>query len=268
MNLIVAADKNWGIGKDGTMPWHISADLKYFKEKTVGKRVVMGRKTLLSFPKQKPLPNRENIVISTNPSYVVEGAEVVNSIDELSRYDMGDDTFVIGGGSIYKALLPYCRYAYVTKIEKEFECDTYFPNLDELENWKMVDIGELLNENGIDFRFTVYENSNVEPFLANDDNAEADMSDYNENMPSLDEIDFNKFELLCTVDDDFDADVKISLLRSCSVMAIKRYSGYGAVAKIYCGNSNLGVMIYVEKDKLDEAREILEAPFDESELGE
>ncbi|MBE7026531.1 MAG: dihydrofolate reductase [Ruminococcaceae bacterium] len=262
MNLIVATDKNWGIGKDGTMPWHISADLKYFKEKTVGKRVIMGRKTLLSFPKQKPLPNRENVVISTNPSYVVEGAQVVNSTYELSRYDMGNDTFIIGGGSIYKALLPYCKYAYITKIEDEFECDTYFPNLDELENWKMIDEGELLNENGIDFRFTVYENSDVAAFAAED------ADDYNDNMPPIDEIDFNEFELLCTVDDEFDADVKISLLRSCSIMAIKRYSSYSAVAKIYCGNSNLGVMIYVQKDKLDEAREILNAPFDESELGE
>ncbi len=158
MNLIVAVEKNWGIGLGGTMPWHISADLRYFKENTLGKTVIMGRKTLLSFPNQKPLPKRENIILSTNEGYDVEGAKVINSLDKISEYQNSDDTFIIGGGSIYKALLPYCKYAYVTKIDKEFECDTYFENLDMLDNWKMINPGEKLNENGIDFCFTVYEN--------------------------------------------------------------------------------------------------------------
>ncbi len=269
MNLIVATDKNWGIGKDGTMPWHISADLKYFKEKTLGKRVVMGRKTLLSFPKQKPLVNRENVVISKNESFFAEGAEVIHSLGELCKYDDTDDTFIIGGGSIYSALLPYCKYAYVTKIDAMFECDTYFENLDMLDNWKMVECGEEICENDISFRFTVYENLNPLPLCAGDFEEEEKVSDhidYNVNKPSLDEIDFSAYEKLCEVENDFDADVKVSLLRSCSIMAIKRYSGHGAVAKIYCGNSNLGVLIYVPKDKIEEAREILEAPFDAEEL--
>ncbi len=92
------------------------------------------------------------------------------------------------------------------------------------------------------------------------------MTDYNKNTPSPEEVDFDSLELLCEVSDDFDADVKISLLRSCSILAYKRYSQYSAVAKIYCGNSNLGVMIYVPKDKLNEAREILDAPFDTDEM--
>lgn len=158
MNLIVAVEKNWGIGLGGTMPWHISADLKYFKENTLGKTVIMGRKTLLSFPGQKPLPKRENIILSTNEGYEVEGAKVIHSIEEIAKYQQSDDTFIIGGGSIYKSLLPYCKFAYVTKIDKEFECDTYFENLDSLDNWKMIKSGEKLSENGIDFTFTVYEN--------------------------------------------------------------------------------------------------------------
>lgn len=162
MNLIVAVEKGWGIGLGGTMPWHISADLKYFKENTLGKTVIMGRKTLLSFPNQKPLPKRENIVLSTNSDYTVEGATVIHSLEEIKKYQDSDDTFIIGGGSIYKALLPYCKYAYITKIDKQFECDTYFENLDMLDNWKMIKEGETLNENGIDFSFTVYENISPE----------------------------------------------------------------------------------------------------------
>ncbi len=265
MNLIVAVDKGWGIGKDGTMPWHISADLKYFKEKTLEKRVIMGRKTLLSFPNQKPLPKRENIIISTNASYKVDGAIVINSIEEAIKC-ADDDTFIIGGGSIYKALLPYCKYAYITKICEHFECDTHFENLDENENWKMIDEGEPLCENGLEFRFTVYENLDVKTICDKACQEENVMIDYNENKPLIDEVDFTNYEFLCEVNDDFDADVKVSLLRSCSIMAYKRYTNFSAVAKVYCGNSNLGVMIYVPKDKLDEAREILEAPFDESEL--
>lgn len=270
MNLIVAVDNNWGIGKDGTMPWHISADLKYFKEKTLGGRVIMGRKTLLSFPNQKPLPSRENIVISSNKDYVVDGAKVINSLSAVSEF-ADEKTFVIGGGSVYASLLPYCKYAYVTKIDGSFDCDTYFPNLDDMENWKMVDEGEELLENGIAFRFTVYENDSPLSFEEDGQKASGEMIehiDYNENKPSMDEVDFNELEFLCEVDNDFDADVKVSLLRSCSILAFKRYAKYSAVAKIYCGSSNLGVMIYVPKDKLCEAREILESGFDENELYE
>ena len=158
MNLIVAVEKNWGIGLDGTMPWHISADLKYFKENTLSKTVIMGRKTLLSFPNQKPLPKRENIVLSANKDYKPEGVTVINSIEEVKAYQDSDDTFIIGGGSIYKALLPYCKFAFVTKIDKKFVCDTYFENLDTSDNWKLIKKGEALIENGIEFSFTVYEN--------------------------------------------------------------------------------------------------------------
>ena len=129
MNLIVAVDHNWGIGKNGTMPWHIRADMRYFKEKTLGTTVLMGRKTLLSFPGAKPLPNRENVVLSSRADFAPEGVTVVNSLQELLEYKTRDDVFVIGGGSVYKALLPYCKYAYVTKIDAAYDCDTYFPKM-------------------------------------------------------------------------------------------------------------------------------------------
>lgn len=165
MNLIVAVEKNWGIGKNGTMPWHISADLKYFKEKTLDKTVIMGRKTLLSFPNKKPLPKRDNIILSSNCEYTVDGANVINSISGIAPMQDSDNTFIIGGGSIYRALLPFCRYAYVTKINADFECDTFFENLDKLDNWKMVNSTDMQTENGIDFCFTVYENSAPQKLL-------------------------------------------------------------------------------------------------------
>lgn len=158
MNLIVAVDQNWGIGKDGTMPWHIRTDLKYFKEKTLHKTVLMGRKTLLSFPGGRPLPERENIVLSRDTSYRVPGAAVVHDLQTLLQYRDRSDVFVIGGGSLYAALLPYCEYAYVTKIGTAFDCDTFFPNLDEMEGWEQIDPGEIQEENCLPFRFTVYQN--------------------------------------------------------------------------------------------------------------
>lgn len=165
MNLIVAVEKSWGIGKGGTMPWHISADLKYFKEKTLGKTVIMGRKTLLSFPNKKPLPKRDNVILSSNCEYTVDCASVINSISDIAPKQDSDDTFIIGGGSIYRELLPFCRYAYVTKIDAAFECDTYFENLDKLDNWKMVSSTDMQTENGVNFCFTVYENLTPQKLL-------------------------------------------------------------------------------------------------------
>ena len=267
MNLIVAVDQNWGIGKDGTMPWHISADMKYFREKTQGKTVLMGRKTLQSFPGGRPLPNRNNIVLSRDKTYLVEGAFVVNSLNKLIEYKNFDDVFVIGGGTLYEALLPYCRYAYVTKIGAAFDCDTHFPDLYAMDTWELIDAGEPLVENGIPFSFTVYENHLIKTQIPiNAEAKEETMKDYNEELPPIETVDFNDLVLLEEVDNDFEADVKLSLLRSCSIRAYKRYSQFAAVAKIYCGSSNMGVMIYVPKADAEEAKKILAAPFDSSEL--
>ena len=159
MRLIVAVDENWGIGYKGTLLAHLPGDLKYFKEKTTGKVVIMGQNTLISFPKSKPLPNRTNIVLSNDPSFVVEGAIMARSLDEVrelvKKYNT-DDVFVIGGASVYRQLLDDCDTAYITKVHKKFEADVFFPNLDEKENWTLSNVGESGEDNEITYTFTTY----------------------------------------------------------------------------------------------------------------
>lgn len=146
MNIIVAADKNWAIGKNNKLLVSIPADMKMFRQTTTGKVVVMGRKTLESFPGGMPLKNRINIVLTKNMDYQVKGAVIVHSLEELleelKQYD-AEEIFVIGGESIYRMLLPYCDVAHVTKIDHAYEADTYFPNLDETGEWEITqDSGE------------------------------------------------------------------------------------------------------------------------------
>ncbi|MDO4395946.1 MAG: dihydrofolate reductase [Clostridia bacterium] len=159
MKLILAADKNWAIGNKGRLLCHLPGDLKFFKEKTTGKTVVMGRGTLESLPGKKPLPKRENIVISSNPDYVVEGATVVHSHEELFEYLKGkesDEVMVMGGGRVYKDLLPYCDTCYITKIYESFDADTWFVNLDEMPEFEVAWESDLQEENGIEYRFFEY----------------------------------------------------------------------------------------------------------------
>ena len=159
MKLILAADKNWAIGNKGGLLCHLPGDLKFFKEKTTGKTVVMGRGTLESLPGKKPLPKRENIVMSSNPDYVVEGATVVHSHEELFEYLKGkdsDEVMVMGGGRVYKDLLPYCDTCYITKIYESFDADTWFVNLDEMPEFEVAWESDLQEENGIEYRFFEY----------------------------------------------------------------------------------------------------------------
>ena len=141
MNLIAAVDQNWAIGNKNQLLVKIPADQKFFRETTTGKVVVMGRKTLESFPNGLPLKNRTNIVLTRDKSYQVKDAIVVHSIDELleelKKYDT-NDVYIIGGDSIYKQMLPYCDTAHVTKIDRAYEADTYFPNLDEMDEWEIT----------------------------------------------------------------------------------------------------------------------------------
>lgn len=159
MDLIVAVDANWGIGKDGDLLHPISADLKYFRRKTTGNVLVMGRKTLESFPNKKPLPNRVNIVLTNNKNYEAEGIVLCHGIDELPEvlkaYE-DKQIFIAGGGTIYEQLLPLCETAYVTKIYETYEADTVFPNLDENPAWELAEKGELQEENGVQFSFDIY----------------------------------------------------------------------------------------------------------------
>ena len=159
MNLIVAVDKNWAIGKDNKLLVSIPDDMKFFRETTTGKVVVMGRKTLESFPGGKPLKNRVNIVLTRDSNYQVKDAVVVHSKDELDKElkkYTPDDIFVIGGESIYKMLLDECSRAFVTYVDYSYDADTYFPNLDEKPEWKLAQESEEQTYYDIEFYFRTY----------------------------------------------------------------------------------------------------------------
>ena len=141
MNLIAAVDENWAIGKNNQLLVSIPADMKFFRTTTTGKVVVMGRKTLESFPNGLPLKNRTNIVLTHDKSYKVKDAVIVYSMDELweelKKYD-SDDIYVIGGESIYRQLVDACDVAHITKIDFAYDADAYFPNLDEKTDWELT----------------------------------------------------------------------------------------------------------------------------------
>lgn len=158
MKAIVAVDKSWGIGKDGKLLVHLPKDLLYFKEKTLGKIVVMGRETFESLPGKKPLPNRINIVLSRNPEFKAD-CTICNSMGalfkELEGYNM-DEVFIIGGEKVYKEFLPYCNSYFVTKIDASFEADKHFENLDLRNDLVLFSESEIQMENGIEYKFTEY----------------------------------------------------------------------------------------------------------------
>lgn len=161
MNCIVAVDKNWGIGKDNKLLVSIPADMKFFREKTQeGGIIILGRKTLETFPGGQPLKNRINIVITRNKDYNVKGATVVHSIDEalkaVEEYN-SENVYVIGGDSIYKQMLPYCDTAYVTRIDYAYAADAYFPNLDEDDEWELTGESEEQTYFDLEYTFTKYE---------------------------------------------------------------------------------------------------------------
>ncbi len=141
MNIIVAADENWAIGNNGDLLVSIPADHKLFRQETLGKVVVLGHKTLKTFPQGQPLEGRTNIILSNDKNLKVNGAQVVcglrELLEELSVYT-SEDVFVIGGESVYRQLLPFCDTVHVTKIEHKYQADAYFPNLDESDEWEMT----------------------------------------------------------------------------------------------------------------------------------
>lgn len=159
MKLIVNADKNWGIGKGNELLVHIPSDMKFFRETTTGHIIVMGRKTLESFPNQMPLPKRTNIVLTTNKDYNAHGAIVVGSkeelLSELKEYH-SDEIYIIGGESIYNMMLPYCDEAYVTKLDYAYDADTFFPNLDEMEDWYLAEESDEQTFFDIEYTFRTY----------------------------------------------------------------------------------------------------------------
>ncbi len=142
MNVIAAVDKNWALGKKNQLLVRIPEDQKFFRRMTTGKVIVMGRRTLESFPNGLPLRDRVNIVLTHDSSYHVRGAITVNSLDSLREKlkDYPDrDIYVAGGGKVYAQLLDWCDTAYITKIDYEYDADTYFPDLDRLPEWKAVE---------------------------------------------------------------------------------------------------------------------------------
>lgn len=160
MNLIVAVDSNWGIGLKNKLLVQIPNDMKFFRQETTGKIIVMGRKTLESFPQGQPLAKRVNIVLTSDRNYQVKGADIVHSMEELmeelKKYN-SEDVYVIGGESIYRQLLPFCDVAHVTKIDHSYEADTYFPNLDSDPEWKITAESEEQTYFDIAYTFTKYE---------------------------------------------------------------------------------------------------------------
>ena len=158
MKAIVAVDRNWAIGNCGQLLCHVPGDLKYFKEKTKGKVVLMGRATYESLPGRRPLPDRVNAVLSRNPEFDAPCCvchtqqELMEILDDYHK----EDIYIIGGESVYRQYLPYCDVVYVTKIEDEFEADTFFPNLDQREDFELVWSSEPHVEDGVVYRFTEY----------------------------------------------------------------------------------------------------------------
>ena len=158
MNIIVAVDRNWGIGYQNKLLVSIPADMRFFRSETTGKVIIMGRKTLESFPQGKPLKDRKNIVI-TKKDCKIEGATVVHSLDEaietVKEYNT-EDVYVIGGQSIYEQMLPYCDVAYVTLIDYAYHADTYFPSLDENDDWMIQTESEEQTYYDLEYSFVKY----------------------------------------------------------------------------------------------------------------
>ena len=168
MKAILSADLNWGIGCGGKLLQRVPEDMRFFMNMTSGKVVVMGRETFESLPGMQPLKDRVNIVLSTKGQFSDERLIICRSMDalfeELKKYQ-SDDIFVIGGETVYTQMLPYCTDIYLTRFEKVFAADRHFPNLDEMDNWKLVSEGEQSFYKDLCFRYLKYVNSDVRPLL-------------------------------------------------------------------------------------------------------
>lgn len=157
MDLIVAVYDDWGIGKDGTQPVALSADRKFFREQTRGGTVIAGRRTVMDFPGQQPLPNRINIVLSRQ-KMEMPGFTVCHSPEEAMALTQGrEKVMVIGGGSVYRQMLPLCDRAIITKVHCTPRSDTFFPNLDESDDWTLQQVMQSGQEDGIAYEMCLYE---------------------------------------------------------------------------------------------------------------
>lgn len=167
MIAIVNVSPKWGIGSDNRLLVHISADMRRFRSFTTNRTIIIGRNTLATFPKGKPLPNRENLILTHDPDFSAESAVICHTLEELFSVVKDrdpDSVFVCGGEQIYRQLLPYCSKVFVTLTYSDAKADRYFPNLNQLPNWVLTDVGEKQYENDIGFRFLTYTNTDVQPF--------------------------------------------------------------------------------------------------------
>ena len=160
MNLIVNVDSNWAIGYRGKLLVSIPEDMKFFRSETTGKVVVLGRKTLDTFPGGQPLKNRTNIILTRNPNYQVKGAIICHSVEEVLeelKKCNSEDVYIIGGDSIYKEFLPYCDVAHVTRTDHVYDADAWSPNLEEDPAWVLTGESEEKTYFDLEFRFCRYE---------------------------------------------------------------------------------------------------------------
>ncbi|MEF9952423.1 MAG: dihydrofolate reductase [Clostridium sp.] len=159
MKAIVAVDLNWGIGKGRDLLQFIPEDMKFFKEQTLGNVVIMGRETFESLPGKNPLVDRKNIVLSRDLTFEDDRLTICRSIEEALEEvkDLNSDkVFIIGGEKIYKQFLPYCNELFITKIQKEYDADKYFPNVDSEDMFTMVEKSDIKDHKGLEFYFTKY----------------------------------------------------------------------------------------------------------------
>ena len=165
MKIIVAVDENWGIGKGNDLLFSIPEDMKFFRTQTTGKVIIVGRKTLQSFPGGKPLKNRTNVVLSRSGEWegVISVKDIPSLMREISHFS-SEDVFVCGGASVYKELLPYCDTALVTKVAADGGAEVFFSNLDADSNWVLESEGSPIFDNGYSICFCSYKNVNVKQF--------------------------------------------------------------------------------------------------------
>lgn len=160
MNLIVAADKNWAIGNKGKLLVTIPDDQRLFRQETIGKVIVMGRKTLESLPGGQPLAGRTNVVLTENKDYKKKGTVIMHSLEETLKYlepYPTEDIYIIGGETIYRQFLPYCDTAHVTWIDYAYDADTFFPNLEQDPMWRMTDVSDEQTYFNLCYEFRKYE---------------------------------------------------------------------------------------------------------------
>ena len=160
LEAVAAVDEGWGVGHDGQLLAYVSPDLKHFKELTYGRRVIYGRHTLATFPKARPLPGRENVMLTHDTAFAAPGLTVVHSLQELAelldKSDAGGN-FVIGGATVYSQLLPWCQRAYITRLHRSYPADCFLTDLDAHPAWRLAEAGEIQVWQDIPFSFCTYE---------------------------------------------------------------------------------------------------------------